>query len=260
MTPHDRRAAVLTLTAAAMTAAVPAARATAATRPRPTPSPRVPSLTPVPSPSPVPSSAPSAAPSPARPPARPRTPARALDELRAGNARFASLRSLRPREDAVHRARLAVSQHPFAVVLGCVDSRVPPELVFDQGLGDLLTVRSAGQALDEAVLGSLQFGVSELGVRLVVVLGHERCGAIAAAVEHVRTGAPAPGHLQRVVEQLAPSVRAARPLPGDWTENSVRLHIGRTRRLLAADPAFRGAVVLGARYGLGSGKVAFHSS
>ncbi|HEY9372219.1 carbonic anhydrase, partial [Streptomyces sp.] len=178
--------------------------------------------------------------------------------LRAGNARFAALRQRHPHEDADRRAAVAEAQHPFATVLGCLDSRVPPELVFDRGLGDLLAIRTAGHALDEAVLGSLQFGVAELDVRLIVVLGHERCGAATAAVEHVRTGKPVEGHLARVIAEIAPAAREARPLPGDWVENTVRVHVERTRARLMRDPAFRDALVVGARFDLDNGKVSFH--
>ncbi|WP_309055413.1 carbonic anhydrase [Streptomyces sp.] len=199
-----------------------------------------------------------AAPRAAAAPPTPRRAGRALAELRAGNARFAALRQRHPHEDAGRRSAVAVAQHPFAVVLGCVDSRVAPELVFDQGLGDLLSIRTAGQALDEAVLGSVQFGVEELGVGLVVVLGHERCGAATAAVEYVRTGVPVAGHLARVVEELAPAARAARGLPGDWVENTVRCHVDRVRDRLAGDAAFSGAGIVGARFDLETGRVAFH--
>ncbi|MFD7319664.1 carbonic anhydrase [Streptomyces sp. NPDC059875] len=209
----------------------------------------------------VPASARAAVPPARRPrPDGPLTAARALAQLRAGNARFAALRQIHPHEDAARRAAVAVSQHPFALVLGCVDSRVPPELVFDQGLGDLVTIRSAGQALDEAVLGSIQFGVEELGVPLVLVLGHERCGAATAAVEYVRTGKPVEGHLARVVEEIAPAARAARDLPGDWVENTVRANVARIRRRLARDEAFDKALIVGARFDLDTGKVAFHPS
>ncbi|MFF7177462.1 carbonic anhydrase [Streptomyces sp. NPDC008121] len=232
----SRRRAVLTLTAAASLAAgVPAARATTLTSPTPSPSGRTRAE-------------------------KPPTAARALAELRAGNARFAALRQLHPHEDAARRAAVAVSQHPFALILGCVDSRVPPELVFDQGLGDLLAIRSAGQVLDEAVLGSIQFGVTELGVPLVVVLGHERCGAATAAVEFVRTGKPAEGHLARLVEEIAPAARETRALPGDWVENTVRANVARIRRRLARDEAFDRALIVGARFDLDTGKVAFHPS
>ncbi|MEU9859316.1 carbonic anhydrase [Streptomyces sp. NPDC047971] len=224
------RRAVLALTAAAVAAGIPAS-ARAATRPDLGPR-----------------------------PGGPLTAAAALARLRAGNARFAALRQTHPHEDAARRAAVAVSQHPFALVLGCVDSRVAPELVFDQGLGDLLAIRSAGQALDEAVLGSLQFGVEELGVPLVLVLGHERCGAATAAVEYVRTGRPVEGHLARIVEELAPAARATRDLPGDWVENTVRANVDRIRRRLARDEAFHPARIVGARFDLDTGKVAFHPS
>ncbi|MER7519473.1 carbonic anhydrase [Streptomyces sp. NPDC126499] len=242
MTPRPSRGrrGLLALGLAALTtAAAPAAAAPAAAAPA--------------GPAPVPLPAP-------RRPDGPLPPAAGLAELRAGNARYTALRQRHPHEDAAWRASIAVAQHPFATVLGCVDSRVPPELVFDQGLGDLLTVRSAGQALDEAVLGSLQFGVDELGVRLIVVLGHERCGAAAAAVEHVRTGKPVSGHLARVVEELTPAARSARGLPGDWVENTVRAQVDRVRRGLARDAAFSRALVVGARFDLDTGKVTFHPS
>ncbi|MET9375426.1 carbonic anhydrase [Streptomyces sp. NPDC002992] len=232
-TTPGRRAVLALTAAAAVTASVPAARAATPPLPRPRPRPL---------------------------PDGPLTAARALAELRAGNARYAALRQIHPHEDAARRAAVAVSQHPFALVLGCVDSRVPPELVFDQGLGDLLGIRSAGQALDEAVLGSIQFGVEELGVPLVLVLGHERCGAATAAVEYVRTGRPVEGHLARVVEDIAPAARAARDLPGDWVENTVRANVARIRRRLARDEAFAKAQIVGARFDLDTGKVAFHPS
>ncbi|MGW4162660.1 carbonic anhydrase [Streptomyces sp. NPDC004788] len=202
--------------------------------------------------------APVAVPAPRHAPGGPLDAAAALAELRAGNARFAALRQRHPHQDAARRADVAVAQHPFATVIGCIDSRVPPELVFDQGLGDLLIVRSAGQALDEAVLGSLQYGVEELHVPLILVLGHERCGAAAAAVEYVRTGNPVEGHLERVIEELAPAARATRHLPGDWVENTVRANVDRVTRRLARDAAFSGARVVGARFDLDTGRVAFH--
>ncbi|MGW7362869.1 carbonic anhydrase [Streptomyces sp. NPDC054841] len=188
---------------------------------------------------------------------RPTAAGEALALLRAGSIRWAAERQRHPHDDAGRRRAVAVAQHPFAVVLGCIDSRVPPELVFDQGLGDLMVIRSAGQALDEAVLGSIQYGVEELHIPLVLVLGHERCGAVSATVDHVRTGRPATGHLSRVIDDIAPSARATQHLPGDWVENTVRANVARIRRTLAADPAFEGAVVAGARFDLDTGKVCF---
>ncbi|MFI5617276.1 carbonic anhydrase [Streptomyces sp. NPDC051567] len=182
----------------------------------------------------------------------------ALERLRAGNARYAAGRPLPPRGgDGERRRALAVRQQPFAVVLGCIDSRVPPERVFDVGLGDLVCIRTAGQALDEAVLGSIEFGVTELGATLVVVLGHERCGAVAAAVERVRSGRAVRGHLTRVIDELTPAAAGARPLAGDWLENAVSANVARVQRTLRADRAFDPAVVVGARFDLDTGEVVF---
>ncbi|MFF0746024.1 carbonic anhydrase [Streptomyces sp. NPDC004111] len=190
----------------------------------------------------------------------PATAAEALERLRAGNARFATRRSRHPHLGAERLRAVAAAQHPFAMVLGCIDSRVPPEHVFDQGIGDLLCIRTAGQALDGAVLGSIQYGVEELGVRLVLVLGHERCGAVSAAVEHVRSGAAPRGHLARVIEEIAPAAKETLG-PGsaaDWVEQAVRANVTRVRHALAADPAFDGATVAGARFDLDTGRVSFH--
>jgi carbonic anhydrase len=160
-----------------------------------------------------------AAPTPASaaaPPHPPTTAHAALAELLDGNRRYAAGHSRHPDESRRLRHQLAVGQHPFAVVVGCIDSRVPPELVFDQGLGDLLCIRTAGEVLDEAVLASIQYGVEELRIPLVLVLGHERCGAVAATLDHLRTGAPVPGHLALLVDEIAPAARRTRALPGDW--------------------------------------------
>ncbi|MEU0971383.1 carbonic anhydrase, partial [Streptomyces sp. NPDC005917] len=170
------------------------------------------------------------------------------DQPPAGTRGSAPGRTRRP-------ARAAGGQHPFAVVLGCIDSRVVPELVFDQGLGDLLCIRTAGQVLDEAVLGSIQYGVEELRVPLVVVLGHERCGAVAATLGHLRTGAPVPGHLELLVAEITPAARRTRTLPGDWAEHTMRAHTAWVRDAIRADPAFAGASVVAARFDLDSGLV-----
>lgn len=146
-------------------------------------------------------------------------------------------------------------QHPFAVVVGCIDSRVPPELVFDQGLGDLLCIRTAGQVLDEAVLASIQYGVEELRIPLVLVLGHERCGAVAATLDHLRTGAPVPGHLELLVDEIAPAARRTRALPGDWAEHTMRANTVWVRDAIRADPSFTSAQVTAARFDLDTGLV-----
>ncbi|WP_199545989.1 carbonic anhydrase [Streptomyces sp. N35] len=187
----------------------------------------------------------------------PRTAAQALRRLRTGNARYAESHARHPHEGRSRRRSVAVAQHPFAVVLGCIDSRVPPELVFDQGLGDLLVIRTAGHVLDEAVLGSVQYGVAELGVPLVVILGHERCGAVSAAVAQVRDGGQVSGHLAPVVDAIAPAARATRFGPGDWVDNAVKAHVDRVVAQVGADPALGPAVVVGARFDLDSGRVRF---
>ncbi|MFF5809041.1 carbonic anhydrase [Streptomyces sp. NPDC012746] len=186
---------------------------------------------------------------------RPVTPEGAWTELAAGNGRWRTLRERHPDESAGLRRELVGGQHPFAVVLGCVDSRVPPELVFDQGLGDLLTVRSAGEVLDEAVVGSVAYGVLELGIPLVVVLGHQACGAVAAAV-HAETGhGELPGPLRYLAGQIRPSID--RTLTGDaCVDAAVTANVRRVAARLAAQSEMAGRIaagklaVVGARYEL----------
>ncbi|MFM9607653.1 carbonic anhydrase [Streptomyces sp. V2] len=185
----------------------------------------------------------------------PTTAPAALDELLAGNKRYAAGRSSHPHEDRRLRRTLAGAQHPYAIVLGCVDSRVPPELIFDQGLGDVLCIRTAGQVLDEAVLGSIQYGVTELGIRLVLVLGHERCGAIAATLDHLRTGDEAPGHLELLIKEITPAAHRTRAIPGDWAEHTMTAHTTRIRDTIRTDPAFAAAQVTAARFDLDTGLV-----
>ncbi|MFF4502524.1 carbonic anhydrase [Streptomyces sp. NPDC001401] len=186
---------------------------------------------------------------------RPTTAHAALAELLAGNRRYATGLSRHPDEGLLRRHALAAGQHPFAVVVGCIDSRVPPELVFDQGLGDLLCIRTAGQVLDEAVLGSIQYGVEELRIPLVLVLGHERCGAVAATLDHLRTGARVPGHLELLVDEIAPAARRTRALPGDWAEHTMRANTIWVRDAIRADSAFAAATVTAARFDLDTGLV-----
>lgn len=135
--------------------------------------------------------------------------------LRRGNARFAAGRSRHPHQDPARRRSLAEHQEPFACVLSCADSRVPPEVVFDRGLGDLFTIRSAGEVLDDAVLGSVEYAVHHLHVPLLVVLGHERCGAVTAAVELVQGRAELSGDISSLVRDIEATVRATPPDPDD---------------------------------------------
>lgn len=173
----------------------------------------------------------------------------ALRTLREGNLRFRSVRPEHPHQDGQVRTELVGGQKPFAAVLSCADSRVPPEIVFDQGLGDLFTVRTAGQVLDEAVLGTLAFGVAELGIGLVVVLGHSSCGAVAATLDAVDAGQRPGGHVGALVDAVGPAIapgpdRAARVAAG------VDANVRRVVEALRADPETAGATVVGARYDL----------
>jgi carbonic anhydrase len=144
-------------------------------------------------------------------------PDEALSRLLAGNRRFVAGKTVHPDLTLARMRSLAAGQHPFAVVLGCSDSRVPPELVFDQGLGSLFIVRDAGNSVNDEVLGSIEYAVEHLSVKLVVVLGHEKCGAVSAAV----AGGEAPGHIKALVERLAPAVEASKAEAGDKVHNCV---------------------------------------
>jgi carbonic anhydrase len=128
--------------------------------------------------------------------------ARALQKLVEGNNRFSSHHMRHPHETIQRRMRLArEGQHPFAIVLSCSDSRVPPEIVFDEGLGDLFVVRIAGNIVDDAVIGSIEYATEHLGAKLLLVLGHEKCGAINAAIENQHEA-----HLQSLVDAIRPAV------------------------------------------------------
>jgi carbonic anhydrase len=135
----------------------------------------------------------------------------AMAKLKAGNERFASSKVTAGKPVAQRRAETAEGQHPFAVIVTCADSRVGPELVFDQNVGDLFVVRTAGNLVDDYALGSIEYAVEHLGARLIVVMGHERCGAVKAALG----SATAPGHVNALVRDIQPAVQAAKGKPGD---------------------------------------------
>jgi carbonic anhydrase len=187
----------------------------------------------------------------------------ALTKLISGNQRYVEQHQRYPNQSRAHRKELAGGQRPFAVVLGCADSRVSPELVFDQGLGDLFVIRVAGNVADDTVLGSIEYAVEHLGTKLIMVLGHEKCGAVSAAVE----GGTAPGHIQAIVNAIQPSVKASSAEPGDKIHNCV---VANTRRVAqqvrASEPLIRDAVgkhgvkVVAADYDLDSGKVSLLSA
>ncbi|WP_444852314.1 carbonic anhydrase [Streptomyces sp. NPDC000229] len=190
-------------------------------------------------------------------PRRPTTPAAALRELAHGNRRWRALHQAHPHEGAADRTAAVSGQHPFALILGCIDSRVPPELIFDQGLGDLMTVRSAGQVLDEAVLGSVAYGVLELGIPLVMVLGHQSCGAVAAAVHADETGGRPPAHIDYIAERIRPAIDHGHTGTAR-IDATITANVRHVRAQLAAEPDLAARVeagrlaVVGARYELGT--------
>jgi carbonic anhydrase len=150
----------------------------------------------------------------------------ALAKLKEGNARFSSSKVSQGKPTAAKRAETAQAQHPFAIVLGCADSRTAPEIVFDQNIGDLFVVRTAGNLVDEHALGSIEYAVDHLGARLIVVLGHTRCGAVTAAL----ASDTAPGHVQSLVRDIQPAVKAAKGKDGNITD----LTVAENARLMAA--------------------------
>ena len=191
-------------------------------------------------------------------------PGEALRLLMEGNQRWATGQLEHPHQSVERRLEVARHQDPLAVVFSCIDSRVPPEIVFDRGVGDLFVIRTGAQALDDlVVLGSVEFGPNGYrSARLIVVLGHEGCGAITAAIQSIQTGVPAPGHIQAVVDALRPAYDAAISQPGDdLVEKMVRAQVVLTVRRLQNDPLIaelirnEGLMVVGGRYGLVSGQV-----
>lgn len=184
----------------------------------------------------------------------------ALDDLKAGNLRFCADRAEGPRRDAERRRSVAAEQSPKAAVLTCSDSRVVPELLFDQGLGDLFVVRTAGHVLDRGAVGSLEYALEHLQIPLVLILGHSRCGAVTSAV----AGRPGPGGIDWVMNAIRPSVWATVSAQGDAVENAAREHARRTSSDLVRMSALlheaverRHVSVVSAYYDLASGSVEF---
>jgi carbonic anhydrase len=158
----------------------------------------------------------------------PSSPADAFVALLQGNDRFVRGDRLHPNQDADHRTALAPAQRPFAVVFGCSDSRLAAEIIFDRGLGDLFVVRTAGHVSGPEVIGSIEYGVAMLGVPLVVVLGHDSCGAVTAAAEADRSGYAPAGYLGDVVDRVVPSVLSGRAAGLSTVNEFVDEHIRRT--------------------------------
>jgi carbonic anhydrase len=162
----------------------------------------------------------------------PSTPAEAFEVLLKGNRRFVDSTCEHPNQDADHRAALVPGQAPFAVLFGCSDSRLAAEIIFDQGLGDLFVVRTAGHAAGPEVLGTIEYGVGQLGAPLVVVLGHDSCGAVTAARQAAVDGTSPQGYIGDLVEKVTPSVLAARANGVDEVDDIVDVHVERTADML----------------------------
>lgn len=190
------------------------------------------------------------------------TPDEALARLLDGNKRFVAAKMFHPNESVEARNKLATGQAPFAAILGCADSRVPPEIVFDHGLGDLFVVRVAGNIVEDAGSGSFEYAVEHLGTPLIVVLAHERCGAVKATVETLEAGGEAPGHIAELVRKLKPAVDKSKDQPGDKIDNAVRENAKRMAAELAGlEPILKEKVeqgklkVVAMRYDLDTGAV-----
>jgi len=190
-------------------------------------------------------------------------PAEAVSKLKEGNGRYTSGNLQHPGQTTERRAELTKDQHPFAVILSCSDSRVPPEIVFDQGLGDLFVVRVAGNVIDDHGLGSIEYAVDHLGTRLIVVLGHQSCGAVKAAKETVAAKGKAPGHIQSLVTAIKPVVEATAK---DDLETTVKANVKHVvQALRSSTPILKAKVdsgevqVIGGYYSLDTGAVTFLS-
>ncbi len=215
-------------------------------------------------------------------------PAEAMSRLKEGNGRYTSGNRQHPHESSEERAYVAAnsyenagmlflgmtaaeatkrraaltkSQHPFAIIVSCSDSRVPPEIVFDQGLGDLFVIRVAGNVIDDHSLGTIEYAVDHLAVRLIVVLGHQRCGAVKAARDTIAAKTEAPGHIQSLVTAIRPAVEAT--LHGDL-ETTVKANVKDVGQALrSSTPILKPKVdsgdvrVVGAYYSLDTGAVTF---
>src|SRR5262245_39806418 len=181
-----------------------------------------------------------------------------LRELKAGNEHHVAKRYQHPHQSAARQRELAAGQNPHAIILSCADSRVAPEIILDQGLGDLFDVRVAGNVASDTELASIEYAAMHLHTPLLVVMGHQKCGAVTAAAESVE----AEGHLPSLLALIRPSVEQARSQPGDLIENAVRVNVENVvRQIRRSQPVLGGLVdrreltVVGGVYSLDTGKV-----
>lgn len=142
----------------------------------------------------------------------------ALETLLEGNKRFAEMQATHPNQGQARRDEVKAGQKPFAVIVGCSDSRIPPEILFDQGIGDLFVIRLAGNIVDDMALGSIEYAVDHLGTKLVIVLGHSKCGAVTAATQ----GGEIHGHVADIVQLINLAVVRAKEQPGNLIDNAIK--------------------------------------
>ena len=186
--------------------------------------------------------------------------ATALQLLKDGNARYMEDHMEHPHEGSERRVELSIAQHPFAIILGCADSRVIPELIFDQGVGDLFVIRLAGNVADDAVIASIEYAIEHLGTRLVVVLGHENCGAVKAAVNHETST----GKINSLLYYIEPALNSVFASSENLLEKVIKIHarhmvdiISCAEPILSHECRMGNLIILSAYYNLSTGKVHF---
>lgn len=187
----------------------------------------------------------------------------ALASIVQGNWRFVQGHAMHPHQGLDRRAEVSKGQKPIAVIVTCSDSRLSPEIIFDQGLGDLFVVRCAGNVVDPAMLGSIEYAIEHLGAKLIVVMGHEKCGAVSATIEATLAHKPGKheGHIPDLLKMISSSVLRAKKAKGDWLANSIRENVRSVLNEIVHDPilkplAAKDEIVLrGAYYNLESGVV-----
>lgn len=192
----------------------------------------------------------------------------ALEKLKQGNARFVANAEVCAANLTDQRAHVSASQAPWATVISCADSRLPPELVFGGlGLGELFVARNAGNLVDNAVLGTIEYGAAMLGSPLLVILGHQRCGAVSAACEVVTKNVSLPGAIGTMIEPILPAALAVKDASGDFVTNTVHESARRTAAHLTERSTILGGLVkegklkiVSAYYNLDSGKVDFDTA
>jgi carbonic anhydrase len=186
------------------------------------------------------------------------TPEQALQKLLQGNRRFVRQKRAYPHQSQSRLQEVATAQHPFATLLTCADSRVPAEIIFDQGIGDLFDVRMAGNIVTPEAIGSLEYGAAILGTPILMVLGHERCGAVTAAVQ----GEALPGQISTFVKAIAPALAKVKDKSGDAVENAVVANVQyQVEKLKQSSPLLAQRLeagqlkIVGGRYDLDTGEI-----